>query len=665
MNSSAAGGGTGEAPDLARAEVGERFADFTVLDRIGVGGATTVHRAVHRAVGVEVALKVWRHRLTPIQREQFLHECRLQWKMSDHPHVVRLLWAAAPDDGFPWIATELHAESLAGRLRTGPPLTAAEQQTVAADLVSGLAAIHRSGLLHRDVKPANVMLTDGRAALGDFGIAIPADGVPRDPAAGSELYTAPELAAGAAPSTRADVFSAAMTIRAMSAVAPAPLETLLTRAGSFRPADRPADAGELLALLREVGRGPGPAVTDADTVRGADTADPDAGPRSRPVPTGRTPGVRTRWCLAVAAALAFALVAGRVAGPLRHDGAPESASPTAVVVPPQPTRPGAPRGVVVRPAPDITGAADVRWSPGSDDVERHTATAAPVGGAGRGAVCTVRRPATSCRLTGLTDGVSYTVTVVAANAVGSGPPGPAARVVTHPAVIAGPHLALWLDGADPQTLFASASCSGTPASGAVGCWADKSPRANDAAQGAIAARPTLATSSPAAPEFGGQNSLSLVRPAALPAGAAPSTTFVVATLGRPVAGPARVAMSWGSGRAGGAGRVFGKAEGNRTAVVGVGGVVVRAGRWSTDSASVLVGQHTPDGVRGGVDGVDAAGQPAAVDTQVTEAYVGRDPQGEQWRGAIDEIIVFDRVLSSSERASVETYLDRKWDVGTP
>lgn len=660
-----AGGATGWAAEPARGDH-QRFADFTVLEQIGTGGATTVHRAVHRAVGVEVALKVWQSRLTPTQREQYLHECRLQWKMSDHPHIVRLLWAGAPDDGSPWIASELYAESLAGRLRTGPPLTAAEKRTVASDLLDGLAAIHRSGLLHRDVKPANVMLDGGRAALGDFGIAVPAAGSPSDPAAGSELYLAPEVAGGAAPSARADVFSAAMTIRAMHVQPPARLEDLLTRAGSYRPADRPPEAGEFLVLLREAD--PAPAATDpvsatARTASGSSSgavAAAGAGAVSgtwsgRGRHPGRWRGVRAGLALFVGALLAVVLGHGWESLPGM------GATPTADLV-----LPAAPSGVLIGPAPVAGGAADVRWSHGLDGIEQLTATASVVGGTRPAVACTARPPAAGCRLIGLTDGVTYTVTVVATNALGSSPPSRAFRVISRPAIMTGPHLVLWLDGADPATRFESASCSGESATGLVGCWADKSPRRNNAAQSAIAARPTLAVApAPAAVSFGGRQSLSLVRSDALPAGATPSTTFVTAMPQRPVIGPARVAMSWGTGRGGGQGRVFGRAAGSRTAVVGEGVVQVESGRWALDSMAVLVGEHTADAVRGRVDGVDGPAELASVDTPGTTAYVGRDAEGSDWRGAVGEIIVFDRLLSGAERASVEAYLNRKWDVGEP
>jgi hypothetical protein len=113
-----------------------------------------------------------------------------------------------------------------------------------ADILSGLAAMHRHGMVHRDVKPGNVLTDGGRAKLCDLGLVTSDDSAPADNAAGTAGYTAPELTTGqASPSPRTDVYSAARTIReTLGPDVPEPLAQLITEAASVDPDDRPATA---------------------------------------------------------------------------------------------------------------------------------------------------------------------------------------------------------------------------------------------------------------------------------------------------------------------------------------------------------------------------------------------------------------------------------------
>ncbi|MGL5809491.1 MAG: glycoside hydrolase family 6 protein, partial [Nocardioides sp.] len=222
---------------------------FDVLEQLGEGGAAVVYRARHRLMGVEVALKVLRGTLSANQREKFLQECRLHWQLADHPHVVRVYWAGAPEDGPAWLATELYTESLTDRLDADPTLGPDERQNYARDILRGLAALHGAGILHRDVKPSNVMLKDGQAALADFGLATARDDWTREVVSGSRRFLAPEVLSGGAPSTQSDVYSAALSIRDLYAdqeLSPT-IESLLTRAASYALADRPIDGADFLS----------------------------------------------------------------------------------------------------------------------------------------------------------------------------------------------------------------------------------------------------------------------------------------------------------------------------------------------------------------------------------------------------------------------------------
>lgn len=232
--------------------------DFVAIGPpIATGGSAVVWRARHRVTGKEVALKVWHHPLSSAeQRAQFDAESRLHQQLSGHPHVVRWLWAAAPTDAPAWMATELHGAALSELTAESGPLTLSAGVLVGLDLLDGLAAVHEKGVVHRDVKPDNLLVKDGRAALCDLGIAMHVDTLTRDPGAGTTAYLAPELlrqGADQLPDFRSDVYSAARTIRsAVGDDVPDALDQLLTRAESQEPADRPVDAADFRDRLRKV-----------------------------------------------------------------------------------------------------------------------------------------------------------------------------------------------------------------------------------------------------------------------------------------------------------------------------------------------------------------------------------------------------------------------------
>lgn len=227
---------------------------------LGVGATAIVWPARRVLDGRELALKVWRRPFADAgERDRFRREIRRQAVLNEVTgHVATYTWAEEdPPEGTPWIGTLRHGSSLAQLLeRTGSPLP--DGPALCADLLAGLAAMHRSGLVHRDVKPGNVLASGGRAQLCDLGLVLDEFGHTADGAAGTPRYSAPELAAGARPSARTDVFSAARTIRdVLGADLPAPLERLLAAAGSPVPDDRPADAAAFAAAFRTVCAGLG------------------------------------------------------------------------------------------------------------------------------------------------------------------------------------------------------------------------------------------------------------------------------------------------------------------------------------------------------------------------------------------------------------------------
>ncbi|MFI6596031.1 serine/threonine-protein kinase [Nonomuraea sp. NPDC050536] len=183
---------------------------YRLEERIGSGGNGMVWRAVDEELGRVVAVK--RALTGDDQRVALLRrEARILARVS-HPNVVTV-YDLVPDGGAWWLVMEyVPARSLAEH-GTLPPGRVAE---IGVQLACGLRAVHEAGVLHRDVKPGNVLLSDhGQAKLGDFGISRSPDGeitiTDVGTVIGTPAYVAPEVANGADPSPASDVFSLGAT----------------------------------------------------------------------------------------------------------------------------------------------------------------------------------------------------------------------------------------------------------------------------------------------------------------------------------------------------------------------------------------------------------------------------------------------------------------------
>jgi len=200
------------APPQAPDELG-RLGSYRVLEVIGSGGMGIVYRAEDEQLKRLVALKTLRPVLAadPVARQRFLREARATAAV-EHDHVVGV-YQVGEDRGVPYIAMQfLEGETLDERLRREVRLPAAEAARIGGETCEGLAAIHRAGLVHRDVKPSNILLEreSGRVKILDFGLARAAEGDDRltqtGAVTGTLNYLAPEQARGTV-DARCDLFS--------------------------------------------------------------------------------------------------------------------------------------------------------------------------------------------------------------------------------------------------------------------------------------------------------------------------------------------------------------------------------------------------------------------------------------------------------------------------
>ena len=185
---------------------------FRLEEQIGSGGMSTVYRAFDEVLERDVAIKVMHASIADdgVQLERFRREARTAAKMS-HPHVVTVI-DAGEDEGHPFIVLEyVEGETLKERIRRCGPLPVPEAVAYAIEIGRALMAAHNERLVHRDVKPQNVLLdAEGRAKVTDFGISrsLDQDGLTATGRVlGTTDYVSPEQALGENVTEQSDVYS--------------------------------------------------------------------------------------------------------------------------------------------------------------------------------------------------------------------------------------------------------------------------------------------------------------------------------------------------------------------------------------------------------------------------------------------------------------------------
>jgi serine/threonine protein kinase len=140
---------------------------------VGRGGAGIVYRCHQTSLARSVAIKVLMSDLDQDNRERFLREGLAMGKLSGHPNIENILQVGVTESNRPYIVMPYHeAGSLAQRLHRVGRIAWPDALRVAVKLCGALETAHRTGTLHRDIKPGNVLVNDyGEPQLSDFGIA--------------------------------------------------------------------------------------------------------------------------------------------------------------------------------------------------------------------------------------------------------------------------------------------------------------------------------------------------------------------------------------------------------------------------------------------------------------------------------------------------------------
>lgn len=384
-------------------EQGEVFAGYTIVRQLGAGGMGEVYLAQHPRLPRQDAIKVLPPHLASDEafRMRFLREADLAAGLN-HPNIVGVL-DRGEDGGRLWLSMPyIDGIDAAARLGAAPAGLALDQViAIVRDTAAALDFAHQRGVLHRDVKPANIMLDGSRALLTDFGIARAADDTSDLTATGTTIgsvaYAAPEQLRGEPIGPAADVYSLAATAYALltglrpfdrsnpAAVVAAAIEghvpsarnarldlpptvdSVLAQGMARAPHDRPATAEEFASQLATSAAGPsdstvvGPTLTkhhyDATMIAPSYTPQPSAPAHGAAQSTGQSEP-RRRWVLPAAATAAM-LVGAAVAASVVPTGTNSSRSSTAA------------------PALTTSSAAATGASPGATTAPPSTVTAVP------------------------------------------------------------------------------------------------------------------------------------------------------------------------------------------------------------------------------------------------------------------------------------------------
>ena len=201
--------------------VGRTIAQYEILTRVGGGAMGVVYRARDLKLGRAVALKFLPQQWSNDEgaKQRFLREAQAA-SATDHPNICTIHDIETADDGQLFIVMSLYeGQTLKQRLESGP-LPVDEALDIATQIADGLAKAHAQGVVHRDVKPGNVMVTEDGVRILDFGLATFVDALKltgENVSFGTPAYMSPEQVRGEAADARSDVWAAGAVLYEMLA----------------------------------------------------------------------------------------------------------------------------------------------------------------------------------------------------------------------------------------------------------------------------------------------------------------------------------------------------------------------------------------------------------------------------------------------------------------
>jgi serine/threonine protein kinase len=349
--------------------VGQTTAPVIIADRyrldevVGRGGTCLVYSALDQRLDRRVAIKIPQEYVSEGDRLRLVAEARVMATLS-HPHLVTVYDAGVDHDN-PYVVLELLGSTTLAD-RTGHPLPDAEVRRIGRSLAEGLSVVHEHGIVHRDVKPANVLVSGrGLVKLGDFGIArspdVTAAATATGMTVGTAAYLSPEQVRGVGVDTPADVYALGLVLlelltgrREYPGPAVEAALARLTRPPQI-PDDLPAPWPALLEAMTAEDPTSRPTMRDIATILaldGLDTADmvlaPGTANETAVLPLAgslpRTDWTRSLWPIAAAVAgvVVFGLLAAGLFGAMSgspatgstrpptasHDAGPRTGSPS-------------------------------------------------------------------------------------------------------------------------------------------------------------------------------------------------------------------------------------------------------------------------------------------------------------------------------------------------
>ena len=362
---------------------------YRLTSRIGEGSFSETYLATDTSLERQVAVKILREHYARDQRfvTRFEREARAAAAVS-HPNVVDIFDYGRDGDTLFITMEWVDGSDLKHLIRDRAPLSIDESKRLIREILRGLGAIHRAGIIHRDVKPQNVLISsDGQAKLSDFGIArgsVDSGLTDTGMALGTAAYMAPEQASGGNVTSSADLYSAGVILfemltgelpfpgdnpvqvmyrhvnempprpREINEAIPAPLEMVVMRSMAKDPEDRFQSAEAMEAALD---RAPS---TDESTRIMAAVVPPTTRRPVRAAGGGGAPprrraaaadGSNPAWPLILVAALLIILGLGAIAILAERDNNTNSSTPTAPVTAATPTSGTTPTATVAPTVP--------------------------------------------------------------------------------------------------------------------------------------------------------------------------------------------------------------------------------------------------------------------------------------------------------------------------